>query len=126
MSVAPSATRLALPGRRSREVRPKSPAGSSAPMHAICRVGSCAPRCAYVEYAHCGARRLLAADAPGHRISRPVFRPHLYSIGEMITNNPRFVGSRTSGVDGSSEGGRLSTMRLPTALLLYSVPLLEP
>jgi hypothetical protein len=43
----------------------------------------------------------------------------------MITNYPRFVGSRTSGVDGSSEGGRLSTMRLPTVLVLYSVPLLE-
>jgi hypothetical protein len=43
----------------------------------------------------------------------------------MITNNPRFVGSRTSGVDGSSEGGRLSTMRLPIVLVLYSVPLLE-
>jgi hypothetical protein len=43
----------------------------------------------------------------------------------MISNYPRFVGSRTSGVDGSSEGGRLSTIRLPTVLVLYSVPLLE-
>jgi hypothetical protein len=30
----------------------------------------------------------------------------------------------TSGVDGSSEGGRLSTLRLPCTLVLYSVPLL--
>lgn len=43
----------------------------------------------------------------------------------MITNRPYFVGSLTSGVDGSSEGGRLSTMRLPYALVLYSVPLLQ-
>jgi hypothetical protein len=28
-------------------------------------------------------------------------------------------------VDGSSEGGRLSTMRLPSTLVLYSVPLLQ-
>jgi hypothetical protein len=44
---------------------------------------------------------------------------------ELITNRPYFVGSRTSGVDGSSEGGRLSTMRLPSTLVLYSVPLLQ-
>ena len=43
----------------------------------------------------------------------------------MITNRPYFVGSRTSGVDGSSEGGRLSTTRLPSTLVLYSVPLLQ-
>src|SRR5262245_36169338 len=43
----------------------------------------------------------------------------------MIANRPYFVGSRTSGVDGSSEGGRLSTMRLPSTLVLYSVPLLQ-
>ena len=43
----------------------------------------------------------------------------------MITNRPYFVGSRTSGVDGSSEGGRLSTVRLPSTLVLYSVPLLQ-
>lgn len=35
------------------------------------------------------------------------------------------MGSRTSGVDGSSEGGRLSTVRLPSTLVLYSVPLLQ-
>ncbi len=44
---------------------------------------------------------------------------------ELIANRPYFVGSRTSGVDGSSEGGRLSTMRLPSTLVLYSVPLLD-
>jgi hypothetical protein len=43
----------------------------------------------------------------------------------MTTNYPRFVGSRTSGVDGSSEGGRLSTVRLSNVLVLYSVPLLD-
>jgi hypothetical protein len=43
----------------------------------------------------------------------------------LITNRPYFVGSRTSGVDGSSEGGRLSTTRLPSTLVLYSVPLLQ-
>jgi hypothetical protein len=42
-----------------------------------------------------------------------------------MTNYPRFVGSRTSGVDGSSEGGRLSTVRLPQVLVLYSVPLIQ-
>ena len=35
------------------------------------------------------------------------------------------MGSLTSGVDGSSEGGRLSTMRLPSTLVLYSVTLLQ-
>lgn len=43
----------------------------------------------------------------------------------MIANRPYFVGSRTSGVDGSSEGGRLSTAQLPSTLVLYSVPLLQ-
>ena len=43
----------------------------------------------------------------------------------MTTNYPRFVGSRTSGVDGSSEGGRLSTMRLPATRVLSGVPLLD-
>jgi hypothetical protein len=43
----------------------------------------------------------------------------------LSTNHPYFVGSRTSGVDGSSEGGRLSTVRLPSTLVLYSVPLLQ-
>jgi hypothetical protein len=42
----------------------------------------------------------------------------------MIYNRPSFVGSETSGVDGGSEGGRLSTGRLATTLVLYSVPLL--
>jgi hypothetical protein len=40
-------------------------------------------------------------------------------------NHPYFVGSQTSGVDGSSEGGRLSTIRLPQTLVLYSVPLIQ-
>jgi hypothetical protein len=44
---------------------------------------------------------------------------------ELISNRPYFVGSRTSGVDGSSEGGRLSTVRLPSTLVLYSIPLLD-
>ena len=35
------------------------------------------------------------------------------------------LGSRTSGVDGSSEGGRINTANLPGALVLYSVPLLQ-
>ena len=35
------------------------------------------------------------------------------------------LGSRTSGVDGSSEGGRINTINLPGALVLYSVPLLQ-
>jgi hypothetical protein len=43
----------------------------------------------------------------------------------MSLDGPALLGSRTSGVDGSSEGGRLSTNRLPATLVLYSVPLLE-
>lgn len=39
-------------------------------------------------------------------------------------NYPALVASRTSGVDGSSEGGRISSVRLPLTLVLYSVPLL--
>ena len=34
------------------------------------------------------------------------------------------MSSRTSGVDGSSEGGRISTIRLPQVLVLYAVPLI--
>jgi len=34
------------------------------------------------------------------------------------------LGSRTSGVDGSSEGGRINTNNLPGALVLYGVALL--
>ncbi|GAC1476394.1 MAG: hypothetical protein PVSMB3_19170 [Candidatus Dormibacteraceae bacterium] len=33
------------------------------------------------------------------------------------------LGSRTSGVDGSSEGGRINTINLPGALVLYGVAL---
>lgn len=35
------------------------------------------------------------------------------------------LGSRTSGVDGSSEGGRINTIDLPGALVLYGVALLQ-
>ncbi len=35
------------------------------------------------------------------------------------------LGSRTSGVDGSSEGGRINTINLPGALVLYGVPLFQ-
>ena len=38
---------------------------------------------------------------------------------------PHALGSRTSGVDGSSEGGRINTISLPGALVLYGVPLLQ-
>ena len=37
----------------------------------------------------------------------------------------RWLGSRTSGVDGSSEGGRINTINLPGALVLYGVALLQ-
>ena len=43
----------------------------------------------------------------------------------LDSNRPYFVGSLTSGVDGSSEGGRLSTTRLPSTLVLYGVPLVQ-
>lgn len=36
---------------------------------------------------------------------------------------PVTVGSPSSGVDGASEGGRQSTVRLPSTLVLYAVPL---
>jgi len=35
------------------------------------------------------------------------------------------LGSRTSGVDGSSEGGRTNTINLPGALVLYGVALIQ-
>jgi hypothetical protein len=35
------------------------------------------------------------------------------------------LGSRTSGVDGSSEGGRTNTINLPGSLVLYGVGLLQ-
>ena len=35
------------------------------------------------------------------------------------------LGSRTSGVDGSSEGGRINTIDIPGALVLYGVALLQ-
>lgn len=43
----------------------------------------------------------------------------------MLPGQPALVASRTSGVDGSSEGGRISTMRLPYTLVLYAVPLID-
>lgn len=43
----------------------------------------------------------------------------------MEFNRPNFVGSATSGVDGASEGGRVSTFRQPTAMALYAVPLVK-
>jgi hypothetical protein len=35
------------------------------------------------------------------------------------------LGSRTSGVDGSSEGGRINTTDLPAALVIYGVALMQ-
>ena len=35
------------------------------------------------------------------------------------------LGSHTSGVDGSSEGGRINTINIPGALVLYGVALLQ-
>ena len=35
------------------------------------------------------------------------------------------LGSRTSGVDGSSEGGRINTVNLPGTLVLYGVALAQ-
>ena len=35
------------------------------------------------------------------------------------------LGSRTSGVDGSSEGGRINTVNLPGSLVIYGVALLQ-
>lgn len=43
----------------------------------------------------------------------------------MLPSQPALVASPTSGHDGSSEGGRISTMRLPSTLVLYSVPLIN-
>jgi hypothetical protein len=43
----------------------------------------------------------------------------------VSANHPYFVGSSTSSVDGSSEGGRLSTVRLPQTLVIYAVPLIQ-
>jgi hypothetical protein len=35
------------------------------------------------------------------------------------------LGSHTSGVDGSSEGGRINTISIPGALVIYGVALLQ-
>lgn len=37
----------------------------------------------------------------------------------------KLLGSRTSGVDGSSEGGRINTNNLPGALVIYGVALVQ-
>ena len=46
-------------------------------------------------------------------------------MAAAIGRRPSFVASRTSGVDGASEGGRLSTGDLPATLVLYGVPLIQ-
>ncbi len=46
-------------------------------------------------------------------------------MGEATFNRPYFVASATSGVDGASEGGRVSSIRQPDTLVLYAVPLLK-
>src|SRR5258708_25045987 len=60
--------------------------------------------------------------------------PHRRSarrVGERVENEvplgpmPHALGSRTSGVDGSSEGGRINTINLPGALVLYGVALIQ-
>jgi hypothetical protein len=43
----------------------------------------------------------------------------------LCTAMAHALGSRTSGVDGSSEGGRINTINLPGALVLYGVPLTQ-
>jgi len=43
----------------------------------------------------------------------------------VIPGQPVLVASQTSGVDGSSEGGRISSTRLPQTLVLYSVPIID-
>ncbi|MDQ6773666.1 MAG: hypothetical protein M3024_11870 [Candidatus Dormibacteraeota bacterium] len=43
----------------------------------------------------------------------------------MEFNRPEYVGSATSGVDGASEGGRVSSSRQPLTLMIYAVPLLK-
>lgn len=47
--------------------------------------------------------------------------PYIKGVAQF----PDTVGSFTSGVDGASEGGRQSTIRLPSTLVLYAVPLLD-
>jgi hypothetical protein len=42
-----------------------------------------------------------------------------------VAQFPDTIGSFTSGVDGSSEGGRQSSIRLPSTLVLYAVPLMD-
>ncbi|MGH7876303.1 MAG: hypothetical protein ACRENM_01375 [Candidatus Dormibacteraceae bacterium] len=43
----------------------------------------------------------------------------------MEANQPNFVGSMFSGVDGSSEGGRLTTSRFNSTMTLFAVSLAD-
>src|SRR5215472_9164493 len=60
-------------------------------MRPISGVAFCAPRCAYVEYAHSGARRLLGSGPPERQISRPGFRPHLW-LAALVCSRSRPYG----------------------------------
>src|SRR5215510_4327473 len=89
------------------EVRPEGPSGSLALMRPISRVAFCAPRCAYVGYAHSGvphptkptgfagtpSRRLLGSGPPERQISRPGFRPHLW-LAAVVRSRSRPYGRR--------------------------------
>jgi len=55
----------------------KSPDGASAPTQPIGGVSFCGPHVRTVKCACCGPRRFPAAGSPGHRFSRPIFRPNL-------------------------------------------------
>lgn len=57
----------------------------------------------------------------------PSVRPGMRGLPYIkeVAQFPVTVGSFTSGVDGASEGGRQSTTRLPSTLVLYAVPLLD-
>jgi hypothetical protein len=46
------------------------------------------------------------------------------AAGNLLTVT-HALGSRTSGVDGSSEGGRINTVNVPGALVLYGVALVQ-
>lgn len=48
-----------------------------------------------------------------------------YPIALVEPSQPALVASTTSGVDGSSEGGRISTGRLAYSLVLHAVPLVN-
>ena len=46
-------------------------------------------------------------------------------MGSLIERPAPHLGSRTSGVDGSSEGGRIDSIQMPNTLMLYAMPLLQ-